>query len=59
MFDVSTNLPPYYSGNIHKFIREFMSRREKLKMKKKEMELQKRYETKEEQLQHEYEERMR
>lgn len=50
---------PLTSGTIHKFIRELMSRREKLKMKKKEMELQKRYETKEEQLQHEYEERMR
>ena len=50
---------PPTRGTIHRFIGEFMSRREKLKLWKKEMELRKRYQTKEEQLQHEYEERMR
>ena len=48
-----------FSGKINEFIKEFMSRRVKLRMEKKEQELQQKYEIKEQQLRQEYEDKMR
>ena len=49
----------FISGTVAEFIKEFISKRVRLKMDKKEQELQQQYEKKEQQLRQEYEQKMR